>query len=65
MSDEPQPLNMRWFIPLMMIFMSGYLFFKGPASNNAQLIFRVGTLLVGVILLLVLNLPKSDSGTKD
>jgi len=33
---------------MMMIVMSGYLFMKGPASNLAQLLFRVGRL--GAIL---------------
>ncbi|MCR9229633.1 hypothetical protein [Gimesia chilikensis] len=61
MSDPQQPVNYRLFIPLMMIFMSGYLFMKGPSSNTAQLLFRVGTLAVGLMLLLFLNLPKSKS----
>ena len=61
MSDPQQPINYRLFIPLMMIFMSGYLFMKGPSANTAQLLFRVGTLAVGLILLLFLNLPKSKS----
>ena len=61
MSDPQQPINYRLFILLMMIFMSGYLFMKGPSANTAQLLFRVGTLAVGLILLLFLNLPKSKS----
>lgn len=61
MSDPQQPINYRLFIPLMMIFMSGYLFTKGPASNTAQLLFRLGTLLVGLFLLLFLNIPRSKS----
>lgn len=61
MSDPQQPINYRLFIPLMMIFMSGYLFMKGPSANTAQLLFRVGTLAVGLMLLLFLNLPKSKS----
>jgi hypothetical protein len=65
MSENQPTLNMRWFIPTMMIAMSGFLFFKGPASNNAQMLFRVGTLVVGLVLLVVLNLPKSGSSTGD
>ncbi len=63
MTDNQPPLNMRWFIPTMMIALSGFLFLKGPANNNAQLLFRIGTLVVGVILLVVLNLPNRGSGS--
>jgi len=31
---------------------AGYLFSKGPSANNAQLMFRVGLLGVGIALLL-------------
>lgn len=64
MSDPQQPINYRLFIPLMMIFMSGYLFMKGPSANTAQLLFRVGALAVGLMLLLFLNLPKSKSNAE-
>ncbi len=58
MADEQPTLNLRWFIPLMMIVFGGFLFLKGPAVNNAQLAFRIGSVLVGAVLLVVLNLPK-------
>ena len=59
--NDSNGLNLRWFIPLMMIAMSGYLFMKGPANTSAQLAFRVGTLVLGILLLVFLNLPKRDS----
>ena len=60
MTEPQSQLNMRWFIPAMMICMGGFLFAKGPANSTAQLVFRVGTIVVGLALLVVLNLPKSN-----
>ena len=57
-NDNGNQLNLRWFIPVLMIAMGGFLFMKGPAANNAQLAFRIGTVVVGLVLLVVLNLPK-------
>jgi len=33
------------------MFFAGYLFSKGPAVNNAQLLFRFALLGVGIVLL--------------
>lgn len=47
-------------------FFSGYLFISnGPASNTPQLAFRVGLLLVGIVLMAVSLVLKSRHGSQE
>ena len=40
----------------------GYLFMKGPAANNQQLAFRVGVVVLGLVLVGMAAILKARSG---
>lgn len=53
-------MSLEWLFT-MMIFFSGYLFFKHPQTTTASLIFRITLLAVGVVGLIAIKIIKKNN----
>ncbi len=42
----------------------GYLFMKGPAANSQQLAFRIGVVVLGLVLVLAAAILKTRGGNR-